>query len=91
MSSYLLEYKYTYNIRAIIRHDSWGFWQDNNLKFPAWYNVAKYVALIQPSSAFMERVFSILRVCIDERQEGCYSNRIAASTLLKYNNRKPGR
>jgi hypothetical protein len=72
-------------------YDLWSFWQDNKLKFPAWYNVAKYVALIQPSSAFMERVFSILRVCMDERQESCYSDRIAASTLLKYNNRKPGR
>ena len=54
---------------------------------PAWYNVAKDVALIQPSSAFMERVFSILRACMDERQEQCYSDRIAASALLKYNRR----
>ena len=43
------------------------------------------------SEALMERVFSILRVCMDERQESCYSDRIAASTLLKYNSRKPGR
>ena len=54
---------------------------------PAWYNVAKDVALIQPSSAFMERVFSILRSCMDERQEQCYSDRIAASALLKYTRR----
>ena len=55
---------------------------------PAWYDVAKDVALIQPSSAFMERVFSILRACMNERQEQqCYSDRIAALTLLKYNRR----
>ena len=54
---------------------------------PAWYNVAKDVALIQPSSAFMERVFSILCSYMDERQEQCYSDRIAASALLKYNRR----
>ena len=55
---------------------------------PAWYNVAKDVALIQPSSAFfMEWLFSILRSCMDERQEQCYSDRIAASALLKYNRR----
>ena len=53
----------------------------------AWYNVAKDVALIQPSSSFMERVFSILRTCMDERQEQCYSDRVAASALLKYNRR----
>ena len=42
--------------------------------------------MIQPSSAFfMEQVFSILRACLDERQETCYSDRIRASALLKYN------
>ncbi|CAN0341927.1 unnamed protein product, partial [Ectocarpus sp. 12 AP-2014] len=65
--------------------DLWAFWHDNRLKLPAWYNVAKDVALIQPSSAFMERVFSLLRACMDERQEQCLSDRITASTLLKYN------
>ena len=50
-----------------------------------WYNVAKDIALMQPSSAFMERVFSILRACVDERQESSYSDRIAVSALLKYN------
>ena len=46
---------------------------------------AKDLALMQPSSAFMERVFSIIRACMDERQESSYSDRIAASALLKYN------
>ena len=46
----------------------------NRLKLPFWYNVAKdIIALIQSSSAFfMDRVFSILRACLDERQETCY-------------------
>ena len=67
-------------------HDLWSFWHDNRLKLPFWYNVAKDIALIQPSSAFMERVFSILRACLDERQETCYSDRIRASALLfEYN------
>ena len=44
------------------------------------------IALIQPSSAFMERVFSILRAyCMDERQASSFSDRIAAAALLKYN------
>ena len=34
---------------------------------------------MQPSSAFMERVFSILRACMDERQDSSYSDRIAVS------------
>ena len=60
-----------YNVAAAetdAEHDLWAFWHNNRLKLPAWYNVAKDVALIQPSSAFMERVFSILRVCMDSRQ-----------------------
>ena len=36
---------------------------------------------MQPSSAFIERVF--LRACMDERQESSYSDRIAVSALLK--------
>ena len=82
--------KTDYNIAASNNadagHDVWAFWHDNGLELPFWYNVAKDIALIRPSSAFMERVFSILRACLDERQETCYSDRIRASTLLiKYN------
>lgn len=77
-----------YNIAASnadAGHDLWSFWHDNRIKLPSWYKVAKDVALIQPSSAFMERVFSIRRAALDERQESCYSDRIRASVLLKYN------
>ena len=66
-------------------YDVWEFWRDNSLRLPHWYGVAKNIALIQPSSAFMKRVFSILRSCMDERQEKSFSDRIAASALLKYN------
>ena len=40
---------------------------------------------MQPSSALMERVFSILRASMDEMQDSSYSDRIAVSALLKYN------
>ncbi|CAN0313293.1 unnamed protein product [Ascophyllum nodosum] len=33
----------------------------------------------------MERVFSILRACMDERQTSSFSDRIAAAALLMYN------
>ena len=49
-------------------HGLWAFWYDNRLKLPFWYNVAKDIAWIQPSSTFfMKRVFFILRACLDER------------------------
>ena len=51
----------------------------------------KGIALIQPSSAFMERVFFIMCACMDERQESSFSDRIAASALLMYVLYKRGR
>lgn len=54
-------------------------------KLPTWHALVLVVALLQPSSAFMERVFSILRSCFDDRQEHVYSDRICAAALLKYN------
>ena len=66
-------------------YDLWAFWHDNRREMPAWYDVAKDVAFIQPSSAFIERVFSSLRACMDDRQEQSYSDHIPASALLKYN------
>ena len=41
-------------------YDLWAFWDDNKEKLRAWYEVAQNVALIQPSSAFIERMFSCL-------------------------------
>ena len=66
-------------------YDLWAFWDDNKEKIRAWYEVAQNVALIQPSSAFIERVFSIFRACMDARQDKPYSDRIEAATLLKCN------
>ena len=67
-----LEIEVTQVVQRGCRIRLWAFWHDNRLKMPAWYDVAKDVALIQLSSAFnfMEGVFSILRACMDEsRQE----------------------
>ena len=80
--------KNDYNIAASnadAGHYLLAFWHDNRMKLPFWYNVAKDIALIQPSSAFMKRVFSTLCACLDERQETCFSDRIRALALLKYN------
>lgn len=41
----------------------------NKMKLPTWYIVAIDVVLIQPSSEFMERVFSPLKSCMDDRQQ----------------------
>ncbi|CAB1106177.1 unnamed protein product [Ectocarpus sp. CCAP 1310/34] len=40
-------------------YNLWAFWHDSRRKrnLSQWYQVAKDIALLQPSSAFMERVF----------------------------------
>lgn len=62
-----------------------AFWDLYKKKLPVWHALVMDIVLVQPSPAFMERVFSILRACFDKRQEQVYSDRICASALLKYN------
>ncbi|CAN0109326.1 unnamed protein product, partial [Ectocarpus fasciculatus] len=52
-----------------IEYGHMAFWKDNKKRLPTWHALVLDVALLQPSSAFMERVFSILRCCFNERQE----------------------
>lgn len=66
-------------------YDHMAFWNLNQHKLPTWRALVSEMVLLQPSSAFMERVFSTLRCCFDERQESVYSDRICAAALLKYN------
>ena len=66
-------------------YDLWELWRDSETRLLHWYDVANDTALIQPSSAFMEQDFSILRACMDEMQESSFSASIAVSALLKYN------
>lgn len=68
-----------------IEYGHMAFWHDRRTTLPRWHALVLDVALMQPSSAFMERVFSILRCCFSERQESVYSDRMCAATLLKYN------
>ena len=83
----LLNEKEDYFLAASDTDEEYGhmaFWGQHKQKLPKWHAVVMVVVLLQPSSAFMERVFSILRCCFDERQQSVYSDSICASALLKY-------
>ena len=67
------------------QYDLMSFWNDNKNKLPQWYKVAMDIFLLQPSSAFIERVFSILRGCLDSRQESALVDTIESAVMLKYN------
>ena len=64
----------------------WDWWSRQESALPTWCSVCKIVCLIQPSSASVERVFSILnrmfgsdRISLIDYIEGC--------VMLEYNNR----
>lgn len=65
--------------------NEWWHSQSNDL--PAWSCVARWCALIQPSSASVERVFSLLKHCTTESQEQMLEDYTEAMIMLRYNNR----
>ena len=64
----------------------WKFWQASMIQLPNWYKAAKEVALIMPSSAFVERCFSIYESLFDEDQQAALHDRREASVMLRVNN-----
>ncbi|CAM9622053.1 unnamed protein product, partial [Sphacelaria rigidula] len=69
-------------------HSDYGlvsFWDDNKTRLASWYLVAIDITRIQPSSAFMERVFSIVTGCLDCRQEKALGDWIESTVMIKYN------
>ncbi|CAN0079391.1 unnamed protein product, partial [Sphacelaria rigidula] len=84
----LLSEKDEFLVAASGAHSNYGllsFWDDNEKILPTWYLVAMDIVLIQPPSAFMERVFLVFRGCLHSRLERALGDRIEAAAMLKYN------
>jgi hypothetical protein len=64
------------------------FWAAKSSSLPAWSRVAFQVGLIQPSSACVERVFSILRAHFNKRQNHARQDLVEGSIKLSYNERQ---
>ena len=67
--------------------DVQAWWAQRRQTLPAWASLVRVLLLLPPSSAAPERVFSLLRLAIDERQERALGDYIEASLMLQYNNR----
>ena len=65
------------------------WWAKYAKDLPAWAELARLVFLASPSSAAVERVFSILRNTFDAGQKLALEDYVETSLLLQYNNR-PG-
>jgi len=65
--------------------DVMSWWAEHSDELPYWSSTAKMVALIQPSSGAVERVFSILTNTFGTQQDSSLQDYIKASLMLQYN------
>ena len=65
--------------------DVWLWWDTHKVQLPSWHRFACLCALLQPSSAAAERVFSKLRAYVTRRQENALEESIEATVMLNYN------
>ena len=63
------------------------WWKNNSNELPNWSAAAAKVALVQPSSAAVERVFSLLRCSFGVQQDLTLQDYIECSLMLQYNSK----
>ena len=61
-----------------------AFWSSHKL-LPGWTEFAHVVFLLQPSSACIERAFSILKYIMTDQQTRSLRDKIEASLMLRFN------
>jgi hypothetical protein len=62
------------------------WWRSKRSLLPSWSRLAFIVALVSPSSATVERVFSMLRSLINDQQESALEDFVESSLTIRYNN-----
>ena len=63
------------------------WWKNNSEDLPNWSAAVRKVALVQPSSAAAERVFSLLTCSFGAQQDLTLQDYIECSLMLQYNTR----
>ena len=61
------------------------WWKRHQNDLPKWASAAQKVALVQPSSAAVERAFSLLQNSFTNRQDHSLQDYVEASLMLQYN------
>ena len=61
------------------------WWKRHDGEIPSWAKVCKLILLIQPSSAAVERAFSVLENSFSKRQEHSLEDYVSLSIMLQYN------
>ena len=62
------------------------WWLQHKDELPNWSSAAQMIALVQPSSAAVERVFSMLKAPFGPQQDNSLQDYIESSLILQYNN-----
>ncbi|CAN0515366.1 unnamed protein product, partial [Laminaria digitata] len=60
-------------------------WVDNAASLPAWFKVVKKLWLVQPSSAMMERVFSVLNDVFGKQPTTCLNDLVETTVMVRFN------
>ena len=67
--------------------DPYEWWKYHNADIPMWARSFRKIALIQPSSAGAERVFSLLQTSFGKQQEHSLEDYIQLPVMMQYNYR----
>ena len=65
--------------------DTLPWWINHSEDLPNWSSAAQMVVLVQPSSAAVEIVFSILKASFGHLQDNSLQDYIESSLMLQYN------
>ena len=63
------------------------WWKQHKDDLPHWISAAQLVALVQPSSAAAEKVFSLLNASFGDQQVHALQDYVEASLMLQFNKR----
>ena len=63
------------------------FWNSRKKKLPHWYDFVTLCMLLQPSSASVERLFSMLKFVFGDYQHSSLNDKVVLSVQLRYNHR----
>ena len=83
----LLQY-YTILYYTIVDYNvTYIWWECNEAKLPNWASTFRKLILVQPSSAAVERVFSLLSNSFSKHQTSSLEDYVQISVMLQFNNR----
>ncbi len=63
----------------------WMWWRRIAVDVPTWFEVAKILVLMQPTSAAIERFYSIVKANTSSRQSAEAEETFATRTMVLYN------